>query len=121
MAAVAGCGGGDVIGWLASRYSAVVARLTRADHVSVIKSCPGPGDRSVAIVALLKRDNMVSRFAACDGAVVTARASPDHGRMIDSRHTPRNYRRVACIAFFSGANVTGGLSDSHRVVVTRVA
>lgn len=84
VAAVAGCAGRDVVGRLASSYSAVVARLTGADYVGVIEGCPGPGDRGVAIVALLKSDNVVGRFAACDGAVVTARAGPDHGRMIDA-------------------------------------
>lgn len=84
MAIVAGrAAGRDVIGRLAAGYGTVVARLAGADYTGVIEACSGPGVRIVADAALLRRENVVCRFADRNGAVVTACAGADHVRMID--------------------------------------
>lgn len=79
---------GNMSSGLPSRNGTVVAGRARSDHLAVIYGSWCPGGGHVAIFTHGSRRDMVARFTAGRGSIVTRRAVGDDSRVIKTGGAP---------------------------------
>jgi len=102
---------------LTCRIAAVVAVHTIAHNIGVIEVRWKPGNRCVAVIAVVTAGDMCRVLAGRSRAVVTRSTGADHLCVV---HRKRGYPRVRCMTVFanlSGLNVRWVLARGISTVV----
>ena len=83
---------------LARGISAVVAAEAVVHDIGMIEVRRSPGDRRMAVIAVIAAGYMGRVFAGCRAAIVTGAASTDNLRMVDGVSRHPHIRRMAVFA-----------------------
>lgn len=122
MTGIAEIGAGNMIGALPARGDAIMANRAVVEEIGMVDIGRHPGGDGMAIVALLRGNNVRRSFTRGDHIVMATGTHADNFVVIDiaigNGYPRRGSRLMTCVTGVGGINMRCALAGRDRAVMT---